>query len=181
MHLPVETSVFAGVALATILMFKKVKRGLKSWVNVFNKGAADSGVSILNTAIVVGFGGPEGFLKLQKLADALGGAVGASRAAVDAGWISKDHLIGQSGKTVRPDLYINFGISGSVQHITGMRGARHVISVNTDPKAFIFDMSDEAIVADLFQVLPALEARLKKIKKQLTIIKYDANILLSNS
>lgn len=112
-----------------------------------------------------GVGGPEGFLKLQKLADALGGAVGASRAAVDAGWISKDHLIGQSGKTVRPDLYINFGISGSVQHITGMRGAGHVISVNTDPKAFIFDISDEAIVADLFQVLPALETRLRKDKK----------------
>lgn len=112
-----------------------------------------------------GVSGPEGFKLLQAAADELGGVVGASRVAVDKGWIGKDHLIGQSGKNVRPDLYIGCGISGSVQHLTGMRQAKHVITINTDPKALIFNVSDEAIVGDLHQVLPALVQEIRKNKK----------------
>ena len=134
-------------------------------------GKQDPGISKSNrledAKVVIaggrGVSGPEGFALLRTVADELGGMVGASRVAVDKGWISKDHLIGQSGKTVCPDLYISCGISGSVQHITGMRRAKHVIAIDTDPKAQIFNVADEAIVGDLHQVLPAL---LKEIQKK---------------
>lgn len=103
-----------------------------------------------------GAGGEKGFALIRELADALGGVVGASRFAVDQGWAGKESLVGQSGKTVKPKLYIACGISGSVQHITGMRNADCVVSVNTDKKALIFNVSDYCIVGDLFEVLPAL-------------------------
>lgn len=106
-----------------------------------------------------GAGGSEGFALIGRLADALGAAVGASRVAVDMGWAPKSCLIGQSGKTVRPKLYVNCGISGSVQHITGMRTAECVVSINSDPKALIFNVSDYCIVGDLFEILPSLIAK----------------------
>ena len=103
-----------------------------------------------------GMKGPEGFALLQELADALGGVVAASRFAVDQGWIGKECLVGQSGKTVRPRLYIACGISGSVQHITGMRNADCVVSVNTDKKALIFNVSDFCIIGNAFEIVPQL-------------------------
>jgi electron transfer flavoprotein alpha subunit len=106
--------------------------------------------------------GPEGFKLIEELAELLHGAVGASRVAVDKGWISHAHLIGQSGITVTPDLYINCGISGSVQHIVGMRDAKCVVSINKDPKALIFNVSDYGIVGDLHKVLPALIAEISR-------------------
>lgn len=109
-----------------------------------------------------GAGGPEGFLLIRQLAEALGGQVAASRVAVDYGWAPKNCLVGQSGIKVRPKLYINCGISGSVQHITGMRDAGCIVSINSDPKALIFNVSDYCIVGDMFQILPSLIARVNE-------------------
>jgi electron transfer flavoprotein alpha subunit len=98
---------------------------------------------------------------VTRLADGLGAAVGASREAVDRGWISYPHQIGLSGKTVTPDLYVALGISGSIQHLAGMQTSQHIIAVNIDPEAQIFRVSDVAIVGDLFEVVPVLMERLE--------------------
>jgi electron transfer flavoprotein alpha subunit len=108
-----------------------------------------------------GVGGPDGFALVQEIADALGGAVGATRAAVDSGWIPYNQQIGQTGKIVKPQLYLALGISGAIQHKVGMQTAGTIIGVNRDPDAPIAEFADLVVVGDLFEVGKALLAELK--------------------
>lgn len=134
---------------------------------VAERHEAEAKVVNLEEATVIvaggrGVGGEQGFGPLRELAAALGGAVGASRAAADAGWIPYQLQIGQTGKVVKPSLYIGAGISGAIQHRVGMQTAEHVVAINRDPDAPIGEFADLFVVGDLFQIVPALTDEIRR-------------------
>jgi len=154
---------------AEIVPVAEVSGGVRAARVVEQHEEAATGPKLEEAKVVIaggrGLGGPDRFSLLDELAAAIGGAaVGASRAAVDAGWVPYSYQIGQTGKTVKPEVYLAVGISGALQHAVGMKSAKRIVAINKDPDAPVLKMADVAVVGDLFQVVPALTEEVRRRK-----------------
>jgi electron transfer flavoprotein alpha subunit len=129
-----------------------------AWLAYRPRAAADLDLRSAEVIVAAGFGvgGPKGVALVQELAVALGGVLGASRAVVDAGWVSYPHQVGQTGITVQPRLYVACGVSGAIQHLVGMQNSATIVAINRDPEAPILRMADIALAGDLFEIIPEL-------------------------
>ena len=173
--LPAVASVRAGVAAAAegepalVPVDVGPEQGLE-FVRFEETKSSGTRVPLGEARVVVSAGrgmkGPENWKIVEELADVLGAAIGASRAVTDAGWRPNEEQVGQTGKTVTPDLYIALGISGAIQHLAGMSGSKVIVAVNKDPDADLLKIADYAVVADLFEFVPAFTEELRKVVKQ---------------
>jgi electron transfer flavoprotein alpha subunit len=157
---PGATAAFEGTTEGSVAKLDVSIGDLKTRF-VETKQAESKGVDLTKADIIVsggrGVGAPEKFTEvIQPLAEALGGAMGASRPVVDAGWLPHEYQVGSSGQVVQPKLYIAVGISGAIQHLVGMKASNFIVAINKDPDAPIFEVADLGIVADLFEIVPAL-------------------------
>ena len=153
-------------SLAEIVVREISDVNLKSKVTSFKKSEGKLDVAEADIIVSGGRGmkGAENFHLIEELADALSAAVGASRAVVDAGWRPHSEQVGQTGKTVSPTLYVACGISGAIQHLAGMSSSKYIVAINKDKDAPIFSVADYGISGDLFEIIPALTAEIKKMK-----------------
>jgi electron transfer flavoprotein alpha subunit len=158
-----------GSGSATVSKAPAAESGAFGTAHIVESHPAEAAVANLEEASIIvaggrGVGSADGFAPLRELAEALGGAVGASRAAADAGWVPYQLQIGQTGKVVKPALYVGCGISGAIQHRVGMQTAQNVLAINKDPDAPIGEFADLFVVGDLFAIIPKLTAEIKRRK-----------------
>ena len=163
---PADSSATVGAAAVELLDYAPAPADLASRVTEI-LAPEQKELDVAEASIIVsggrGLKAPENFALVRELAAALGGAVGASRAVVDAGWIEHNHQVGQTGKVVSPGLYIACGVSGAIQHLAGMSTSRVIVAINKDPEAPIFKIASYGIVGDLFEVLPRMTEAVKKL------------------
>lgn len=146
-------------------IIKKGVQTVETTVKVLGKGAAkEASIAAADVVVCVGRGlkKAEDFALVKELADALGGVVGATRPLVDDGWISKDHQVGFSGTLVKPKLYVGCGVSGSPQHLAGMRDSGTIVAINSDPSVSLFRIADYSVVGDMYEIIPQMLKSLKK-------------------